>query len=172
MKPSAGFVADASHELRTPLTTIRGNVELLQKMGDTQPEVRTDALADIASESERMSRLIHELLALARADTGQNLEQKLIPLNELLGEVVRSARYLSDHVRFEPDEQLTSEPIWVMGSHDYLKQLFLILIENGMKYTPGGGEVKVTVQHREGQVGVSVTDTGIGHLGRRAAPYL
>ncbi|NPV90800.1 MAG: HAMP domain-containing protein [Firmicutes bacterium] len=156
------FVADASHELRTPLTTIRGNVELLQKMGDTQPEVRKEALADIASESERMSRLIHELLALARADTGQNLERRLTPLHELLGEVIRSARHLSDQVRFEPDEDLTSEPIWVMGSHDYLKQLFLILIENGMKYTPSGGEVRLSVQHREGQVGVSVIDTGIG----------
>src|SRR5207248_2104812 len=65
------FVADASHELRTPLTTIRGNIELLRRTRDLPTEEVDEALADIASEAQRMSRLVTELLRLARADAGQ-----------------------------------------------------------------------------------------------------
>ena len=65
------FVADASHELRTPLTTIRGNVGLLRRVADVDPADREAALADIDSEAERMTRLVSQLLSLARADAGQ-----------------------------------------------------------------------------------------------------
>src|ERR1700730_9597113 len=81
------FVADASHELRTPLTTIRSNAGLLLRRPDIAPADREAALRDIASESERMSRLVHDLLILARADAGQHLEKAPLDLAALVHEV-------------------------------------------------------------------------------------
>ncbi|NPV27402.1 MAG: HAMP domain-containing histidine kinase [Firmicutes bacterium] len=156
------FVADASHELRTPLTTIRGNVELLQKMGDTDPDVRAEALADIASEGERMSRLVEDLLVLARADAGLKLNKKPVGLNQQLEEIFRSARHLSNQVEFVVGDLSATEGIGVLANSDYLKQLLLILIDNGVKYTPPGGRVRVETCRQDGWAGVKVIDTGIG----------
>ena len=80
------FVADASHELRTPLTTIRGNIELVQKMGEQEPEIRQEALQDIKSEAS-VSRLVNDS-ALARADTGQQRKEPVL-IETLLQEVIR-----------------------------------------------------------------------------------
>ena len=89
------FVSDASHELRTPLTTIRGNVELLRKMGDQDPQTRAEALDDIAGEAERMSRLVADLLALARADSGFKLEMSPVDMGKLLADVMRQSAILA-----------------------------------------------------------------------------
>ena len=83
------FVADASHELRTPLTTIRGNVELLTLDDSDESAERREALEDIASEAERMSRLVTNLLALARADAGVHIEREPVAVRPLVEEVVR-----------------------------------------------------------------------------------
>ncbi|HEX3032520.1 MAG TPA: ATP-binding protein, partial [Bacillota bacterium] len=169
------FVADASHELRTPLTVIRGNVELLQKMGDVDPEARREVLADIASETGRLTRLVNDLLALARADTGIVMATESVNLLELLGDLERQAELIPSPARFaglqqgdvpgqSGDTSVSGprEPIWVMGNEDYLKQLFLSITDNALKYTPPGGQVWLTLAEKQGWVGVSVHDTGSG----------
>lgn len=90
------FVADASHELRTPLTSIQGNVDYLLRMchEENRPEPFEEVLNDISSETKRLSRLVRELLTLARADAGLNLELTQVELLPLLEEVVRQARHL------------------------------------------------------------------------------
>jgi len=154
------FLADASHELRTPLTTIRGNVELLQKMGQANPEMQVEALADISSEAARMSRLVHDLLVLARADAGYKPEMVPVDLASVLAEVARQGAVLAGPVRFSADDP--EEAGLVMGDVDALKELFLIILDNAFKYTPAGGQVSLTLRREKDFQVIGISDTGIG----------
>jgi two-component system OmpR family sensor kinase len=153
------FVADASHELRTPLTTIRGNVELLRRARDLPPEEIDEALADIASEAERMSRLVTELLRLARADAGLDLERAPVPLDQVLRDVHRQMQLHKPEIRVQ---LAPLAPALVLGSRDALQELFLILVDNALKYTPAGGEVTIGLDRQDGWYTAWVRDTGVG----------
>jgi two-component system OmpR family sensor kinase len=153
------FVADASHELRTPLTTIRGNAELLRRARDLPPAEVEEALADIASEAQRMSRLVTELLRLARADAGHELERAPVRLDELLRDVHRQTQL---HKPETPVRLLPADAALVLGSRDALQELFLILVDNALKYTPAGGEVTLGLERQDGEYAVRVRDTGVG----------
>jgi two-component system OmpR family sensor kinase len=154
------FVADASHELRTPLTTIRSNVGLLLG-GKRLTEIdRGDALRDIEEESERMSRLVQELLTLARADAGQHLELATVNVASIASDVCRQAR------RLHPGRQIElrdgKAPASVEGNADALKQLLWILVDNAVRHTPEKSPVKVSVRREAGAVALSVDDEGPG----------
>ena len=134
------FLADVSHELRTPLTAIRGNVDLLRRMGGADPT----SLDAIQTEAERMSRLVGDLLLLAQAESG-NLPwvSQPVELDTLLLEVFREAQ--------------------VMGDRDRLKQLILNLVSNALKYTPEGGRVTLGLGRASGNwARLTVSDTGVG----------
>jgi signal transduction histidine kinase len=153
------FVADASHELRTPLTTIRGNLELLRRTGAVQEPEMAEALDDVIGEAERMSRLVNGLLALARADAGHQLRRVPVRLDEMVTAVYREAQALSRGVSVHLGLLAEAE---VLGDTDALKQLLLILVDNGMKYTPPGGTVTLEVRREADEVTVVVRDTGQG----------
>jgi len=162
------FVADASHELRTPLTTIRGNIGLLSSASEVSSQDRHEALQDMASEAERMSRLVSNLLVLARADAGLHIDKRPVHVDEIIQEVYRHARVLGDgiHMRLEgPD------PAEVQGDPDYLKQLLLILVDNAIKNTPAGGEVCLADPVDNGFVRLTVKDTGKG-IPPEALPHI
>jgi signal transduction histidine kinase len=165
------FVADASHELRTPLTTIRGNAELLIKMQQDRPAGEIDALKDIVSEAERLTRLVSGLLALARADAGQGFDKSPAQLAGIMDDIARGARLLSEDVHFEYNGGAGLEDLTVNINTDLIKQVFFILIDNAFKYTPAGGKVTLTLDNKcrapEGDAGncmacITVSDTGPG----------
>ncbi len=150
------LLADVSHELRTPLTAIRGNVDLMRRMGDADPE----SLEIIQEEIERMTRLVGDLLLLARADAGGlPLEKKKVELDNLLFEVYRQVRLLGKSVEVKVTEV---DQVCIMGDVDRLKQLLLNLISNAMKYTPAGGVVHVSLSKKNGWAYVKIKDTGVG----------
>jgi signal transduction histidine kinase len=155
------FVADASHELRTPLTTIRGNVGLLRRVADVDPEDRSAALADIDSEAERMSRLVSQLLSLARADAGAGV--LLAPL-DLMPLVEDSGRQLMVLAHAAGLTALVGpvDPVWVNGDADGLRQLLLALIDNAVKYTPAPGVVRLRLSRQDDAAVIELSDTGIG----------
>jgi signal transduction histidine kinase len=153
------FVADASHELRTPLTTIRGNLELLRRHGAVSEPAMKEALEDVIGEAERMSRLVQGLLALARADAGQQLARKTVRLDELVTVVHREAQMVSHGVAVQLAAVDATE---VVGDEDALKQLLLILVENGVKYTPPGGSVTLDLHYEGADAVLAVRDTGVG----------
>lgn len=160
------FVSDASHELRTPLTTIRGNVELLQKMwkeqqGAQDPALTLEAMQDISQEAERMSRLVGDLLALARADAGHQIDKSPVALGPIVEEVARKANFLPRTAEWRCGNLEALNGAYVMGNADYLRQLLFIFIENAFKYTPEG-YVELDAVREEGQVGIRIRDTGIG----------
>ena len=155
------FIADASHELRTPLTAIRGNADLLRQHGERMEDSeRAVVLDDMATEAERMSRLISDLLALARARTGEQLPPAPVRFDEAVDGAVRAARGLArghDIIYSGADNQLL-----VMGDPDRLKQLALILLDNAIKYTPPDGHIWVIVQQDRAAVELRVMDDGPG----------
>lgn len=163
------FVADASHELRTPLTTVRGNASLLRRFGDLTPEDRAGAVEQIAAESERMSRLVGQLLTLARADAGQRLERQAVALGPLIDAVALQGRILADGKLSLSLLRLADAE--VIGDADALRQLLLILVDNAIKYTPPNGSVTISLsvesvgaaRFTDQKVArISVVDTGIG----------
>lgn len=171
------FVSDASHELRTPLTTIRGNIDLLEKMWSKARDegkaadglqlsadhwmMSNEAMSDISAEAKRMSTLVSDLLALARADAGYVMEKEQISLLPLTEEVVRRANLLPRNAEWKVADLSALEGARVYGNHDYLQQLLFIFIENAFKYTPSG-YVEMSTVSREGHIGWKIEDTGIG----------
>jgi two-component system OmpR family sensor kinase len=155
------FVADVSHELRTPLTTIRGNLELLQRLDGGGSLEQKEILADAVSESGRMVRLVHNLLMLARAEAGRHIEKGPVQLGEIVQAAARQAPLLGQ-ARFETDSLELLEQAVVAGSEDYLMQLLLILLDNAFKFTPAAGAVTLAGLRQDGWWGVRVSDTGSG----------
>jgi signal transduction histidine kinase len=152
------FVADASHELRTPLTTIRTNATYLQRPG-VPPEEREAALRDIAQESERMSRLVHDLLTLARADAGGRPELAPVDLAGVVQEVTRRARALYPERRIEV---AGDDLVPVCANEDALTQLLWILVDNAIKHTPPDSRLRLWTATRDGAVQLRVMDDGPG----------
>ncbi len=156
------FVADASHELRTPLTTIRGNLGLLGRTPPISTEDRRAALADMVEESERMSRLIDNLLTLARADSGRPLRAIPVPVAGLLDDACRQARLLA------PSRAIVCAalPDWpavaALGDPDALRQILLILLDNAIKYTPESAAIEVAASIRDKRIILAVRDGGPG----------
>jgi len=135
------FTADASHELRTPLTTIRSSAGFLRTHAGAAEPDRAAALADIEAEAGRMSRLVDDLLTLARADSGQRLRMQAVDLGELAREVCRQAG--TQH----PTRtlQCAGAPVQVLGDEDALRRLLWILVGNAVAHTDDGGTIWVAV---------------------------
>jgi signal transduction histidine kinase len=150
------FVADASHELRTPLAVIRANAEFLQQ---GQPE--SVEIADIISETDRLSALVDALLALARGEAADRPQRDLFDL----GSVVQGSVDAMQALAGERGVALTvtaEHGVHVQGDREQVRQLIVILVDNALRYTPQGGSVDVDVGRSGNQATVAVTDTGIG----------
>jgi two-component system, OmpR family, sensor kinase len=153
------FIADASHELRTPLTSIRGNADLIEI---APPEERELCIRSIRREAARMSRLVADLLLLAEADAEQQyIHKQEVDLDDVLSEVFRSAQLLSAD-KLTVEYTGSDEPILLFADPDRLKQLFLNLVDNAIKFTPTGGRVTLLARREEHGAVVTVDDNGPG----------
>ena len=154
------FTADASHELRTPLTAIRIEAEVALGKPDVAGEQR-HLLGSILEECGRLTRLTDQLLALSRADAGVAPQARdSLDLSALVAGVIDTMRPLAEAggVRLHGG----GPPVRVVGDAARLRQVFSNLIDNGIKYTPEGGEVAVRVESQSGAAVASVCDTGEG----------
>jgi two-component system, OmpR family, sensor kinase len=152
------FVADASHELRTPLTSILANLELLEaELHDEQREIAGSALRS----SRRMSRLVADLLLLARADAGRRAPRKPVDLAAVVREAAGEALPMAGDRALDME---LAEPgaAMVEGAHDDLHRLALNLIENALIHTPADARVRVSVRAGENAVELEVADDGPG----------
>jgi signal transduction histidine kinase len=166
------FVSDASHELRAPLTSIRANLELLDRQRGMSEEEAREALGELRREAERLTTLVGDLLVLARADARVPLRRQRVELDRVLLDAFGQAQHLSRGQEFAVED---FEPALVEGDPDRLKQLFLILLDNAIKYTPPGGKVSVTLRALKDASGdvarVSIRDTGVG-IPQEAQPHV
>jgi len=155
------FAADASHELRTPLTVIRSSVEYLSRHKSEPVASVGDALEDITAEVDQLSTLVEDLLLLARSDSGAvELDRLPLDLGDVAGEAASSlAQPAADRrVRIVVDP----EPAAVTGDPVRLRQLVAILVDNAIRHSPAGGEVRVTVRADGRSTDLSVDDDGPG----------
>jgi signal transduction histidine kinase len=162
------FVADASHELRTPLTTLRGNLGLLERQPPISPEDRLAVLADTIEECDRLIRLVHNLLMLARADSGLALRLEAVPVQPFVDELCRQARLLAPNRDVHCENALA---VAVLADRDALKQVLLILVDNALKYTPPHGSITLATALADGRALIRVRDTGPG-IPPKALPHL
>ena len=154
------FTADASHELRTPLAIVRTTAEVALR-APTNDEHR-EALEQIVAEVGRTSQLLDNLLVIAKADAGSELRKTRVDAalvaREAAAEIAVLARM--KHIDFVID--LPDAPVCVMADPQALRRLFLILLDNAVKYTAVAGRVELTLEEREGDAWIRVRDTGIG----------
>ncbi len=150
------LLGDVSHELRTPLTAIRGNVDLIRRMGEADGE----SLDAIEIEVERMTRLVNDLLTLARAEVGGlPIQKELVDLDMVFLHIYEQVTLIGHPVRVILRD--VSQAL-VLGDKDRLSQLMLNLLTNAIKYTDEGGSVWVSLTTTETMAVYTVEDTGIG----------
>jgi signal transduction histidine kinase len=155
------FVSDASHELRTPLAVLRANNELLLRHPEQGIGENLEQVEAVALEAEHMSRLVDDLLTLARADEGRLLGRgELVDAAEICAELVRDLQPLADRKSIRLS--LAASPSLMEGDPQRLRQLVLILLDNAVKYTPQGGSVEVHCQRASRTVTIAIGDTGPG----------
>ncbi|MBC3842781.1 HAMP domain-containing histidine kinase [Streptacidiphilus sp. 4-A2] len=154
------FVADASHELRTPLASIGGYAELTRRGRETVPPDTAYALSRIESEAGRMTRLVEDLLLLARLDAGRPLERRPVDLSPLVVDAVRDAHAAAPDHRWQVD--LPDEPAMVDGDPGRLHQVLVNLLANAGKHTPAGTVVTASVEPGGAAWALRITDDGPG----------
>jgi two-component system OmpR family sensor kinase len=156
------FVADASHELRTPLAAIRGYTELTQRMGwdDEDREARAQAMSRVASETARMTRLVEDLLLLARLDSGRPLEREPVDLTRLAVDAVSDAHAAGPDHQWELD--LPEEPVVVTGDAARLHQVVTNLLANARIHTAAGTVVTTRLIAEPTHSVLQVIDNGPG----------
>lgn len=154
------FVANASHELRAPLTLLRASAEVAQR-GLPAGDPNRNLLDDILGECDHMSQLVDDLLLLSRLDAG-SLDLKLAPvsLSDLLGELGRQVDFLAKKQNIQLDTIPASE--WVLGDAMRLRQVLLILIDNALRHTPPGGQIRLEARAAGKWAQIMVTDSGSG----------
>jgi two-component system OmpR family sensor kinase len=155
------FTADASHELKTPLAVLRADVERAMTETSSHHE-RMVALEEALQEVRRMTDLVESLLTLARADEGRfDLHREPVELQPLVQEVYETALILGEAQGVTVNLPFTADVV-VMGDRTRLRQLFLNLVTNAIKYTPAGGKVELGLGRHPDNVTFAVRDTGIG----------
>lgn len=164
------FSADVSHELRTPLTILRGEIEVALRWAKDPEEYKTILQSNL-EEVKRMSSIMEALLELAKADAGKlPLNCELLDLNEIVTELVAHVQLLGEEkgvaVNCGP-----SRPMPVSGDQARLRQVFLNLLHNAVKYTDPGGNVRIEMTAEDERVLVRIADTGIG-IPSEALPHI
>jgi signal transduction histidine kinase len=155
------FAADASHELRTPLTVVRSSVELLRRHRDEPVASVGDALDDIAAEVDNLTRMVDDLLLLARSDSGAlALEHVPVDLADVAGDAVASLSGPASErgVRLE----LAPEPVVVTGDPARLRQLAVIVTDNAIRHAPAGSAVRIGLRREVDHATLTIEDAGPG----------
>jgi heavy metal sensor kinase len=156
------FTADASHELRTPVAVMRTRAELALRKARSTEEYQ-EVIAEVLAELEKTSALIEQLMFLARADSGaQNLNFAPTNVGEVLREACHQGSALAEAKQIGFHDHIAGEPLWIKGDATSLRRLFLILIDNAVKYTPASGQVEVSLRRNDGFAVAEVRDSGIG----------
>lgn len=161
-KIRSDFVANVTHEIKTPLTSINGFVETLKNNDSIDIETRNRFLDIIEIESNRLRRLIDDILVLSFIENNENEKYDKVNLYSVFKEVYDLTYNLAKNKNIDYIYEFSSKDIQIKANKDYIKQVFLNLIDNAMKYTPENGEVSVLVTQQNNEIRISVKDTGMG----------
>ncbi|PLS03773.1 sensor histidine kinase [Neobacillus cucumis] len=164
------FVADASHELRTPLSVMKLNLEHLFRHPDHSIEQESEIIHQAIQEINYLSKMSSDLLTLARWDSDQlELLKEPIYLNDILHQVVKEFQKLAALKKIQLSTDI--HPIEMIGDRERLKQLFIILIDNALKYTKENGAISVKASSKSSRAIIEISDTGVG-ISREDLPHI
>src|SRR5215471_4283295 len=156
------FTADASHELRTPLALMRTTTEVSLRTSQTIADYR-EAQKEILAELEKTSSLVEKLLLLARADAGvETMRRDVVNVADCLRDACEDGKVLAEAKHLTFVEDIDAKRLFIEGDSHALHRLFLVLIDNAVKYTPTGGSVSVSLTQSNGSGIAEFRDTGIG----------
>ena len=157
------FISSVSHELRTPLTAIKGWAETM-RAGDTyDPVIMNKGMSVIVGESERLTGIVEELLDFSRIQEGRML--LMMDKIDLLAELDEAIYMLRERALSENKHLLYDEPEFippVMGDKNRIKQVFINIIDNALKYTPSSGVIGIQVTSNDDTVTIAISDNGCG----------
>ncbi|MBS9336694.1 ATP-binding protein [Fructobacillus papyrifericola] len=164
------FVSNVSHELRTPLTSVTSYIEALVDGAKDNPETLDAFLSVIQNETERMSRMVADLLELSRIDQGtMELKTELVNLNKMVNFVldrfdmmIRTDNTKETKHPLKIDRQILDEELWADVDHDKIMQVLDNLLNNAFKYSPDGGTITVSLNKVGDKARISVADQGLG----------
>src|SRR5579872_761595 len=167
----ARFTADASHELRTPIALIRTSAEIALRR-QRSPEVYERKLREIHAESEQMTRLVEDLMFLARADEGEHAgNMAVLDFRAPLQAAISKIRPLADAKEIDLCLELCDRPVELVGIESALYRLVLGLLENAVKYTPPNGRIAVGLCAQDQAAVLTVSDNGAG-IPAAAIPHI
>ena len=164
------FVATVSHDLRSPLSIIEGYIDLLKDAGPLNTE-QLDFVASIKAATRRMTRLVTDLLDLGKIEAGLGMEMRPCALANIINQVVIGLREWAERKGVELRVELPENMPRVRGDSTRLGQVLTNLLDNALKYTPGGGRVTIQAMVEDDSVTVCVKDTGIG-IEREHLPHI
>jgi len=165
------FVSDASHELRTPLSVIQAHTELLLRHPEHTIEQESRYISTILKETKRMNKLVSGLLTLARVDSNQTeLDLKPIYVDQIMKDVMNQMNYLAEIKEIVIQIEL-DEGVQVLADDERIHQLFIILLDNALKYTHEQGFVQVCLKKFTQTVVIEVVDNGIG-ISQQDLPFI
>ncbi|PKJ53622.1 sensor histidine kinase [Bacillus sp. SN10] len=156
------FVSDASHELRTPLAVIQSKTDILFQSPSATIEEKAMDISTISKECRRLSKLVANLLLLARSDSNQiEMDKKIFEMDKLLEEIVEPYKEIASYQ--EKEMILKGEhDISFMGDRGRIYQMMVILLDNAMKYTNEGGHIQIDCTQTNSSIRIRVKDDGIG----------
>ncbi|MEW6620957.1 MAG: hybrid sensor histidine kinase/response regulator [bacterium] len=161
-KVKSDLLVTVSHELRTPLTSIKGLAEILLDE-QIEPDERMEFLRIINDESERLGRLINNLLTLSRIEIGKlKWEKRNISIDKIIEDTVSKMSVVANKKGVELKMEVSDNLPYVYGDEDKLVEVLINLINNAVNFTPSGGEIKITATNAQDEIWISVSDTGIG----------
>jgi len=157
------FVANVSHELKTPLTTIKSYTETLLDGVIDNKELAVSFLQVVDSETERMARLVRDLLQLSNLDFQQsNWNKNIVNVNKIIEKTMLKLEVSVKNKDQQIQYNLSEDAINIYADEDRIEQVFLNLLSNCIKYTPEGGKINIDIQEHEDMVELKIKDNGIG----------
>lgn len=156
------FVSDASHELRTPLAVIQSKTDVLFQSPSATIEEKAMDISTISKECRRLSKLVSNLLLLARSDSNQiEMDKKTFELDKLLEEIVAPYKEIASYQEKEMILKV-ERGVSFMGDRERIHQMMVILLDNAMKYTNEGGHIQINCTQTSSSIRIQVKDDGIG----------
>ncbi len=164
------FVSDASHELRTPIAVIKGYADMLDRWGKEDEKILDEGITAIRTESDNMSRLIEELLFIARCDNGrQTLSKTVFSLSDMMRGIHEQQMMIDDTHNYICDIR---DEVTILADEQLILQAMRILCDNARKYTPKGNDITLRAYiNDKGEPAAEVSDTGIGII-EEDIPYI
>ena len=166
------FFANVSHELRTPITVMRGYAETLNDGVITDEEFITDVYQRMLSECQGMERLVGDLFTLSKMQNPDfEIEKEPVSILQIFGDVSRSARIMGREKRISIVEDFPDNPCMMLGDYGRLRQMFMVIVDNAIKFSNEGGKIYITVRNEDSKLHIDIRDEGIG-ISQEKIPYI